>query len=159
MCLVSGEVWVYGCYAATANGASPNRTFMGIHRAPGSTTFPFKVLNPFASTERYVDSLCLRSTYLIKTTRNCWAGNKCHLGVSWNITIAVCLFIPYHYSVMGKRSIWWSHLQDLYYQDSGAKKSARGLPLVPKLKYEHIHLTLFSKMRVDLAAQLRRLIL
>ncbi len=25
--------------------------------------------------------------------------------------------------------------------------------MVPKLKYEHIHLTSFSKMRVDLAAQ------
>ena len=27
------------------------------------------------------------------------------------------------------------------------------LALVPKLKYEHVHLTSFSKMRVDLAAQ------
>ncbi len=28
-----------------------------------------------------------------------------------------------------------------------------GLTIVPRLKYEHIHLTNFSKMRVDLAAQ------
>ena len=28
-----------------------------------------------------------------------------------------------------------------------------GLSIVPKLKYELIHLTSFSKMRVDLAAQ------
>jgi hypothetical protein len=28
-----------------------------------------------------------------------------------------------------------------------------GLSLLPKLKYEHVHLTAFSKMRVDLAAQ------
>ena len=28
-----------------------------------------------------------------------------------------------------------------------------GLTLLPKLKYEHINLTSFSKMRVDLAAQ------
>ena len=28
-----------------------------------------------------------------------------------------------------------------------------GLSLIPKLKYEHLHLTSFSKMRVDLAAQ------
>ena len=28
-----------------------------------------------------------------------------------------------------------------------------GLFLVPKLKFEHIHLTSYSKMRVDLAAQ------
>ena len=30
---------------------------------------------------------------------------------------------------------------------------AGGLLLVPKLRYEHIYLTSFSKMRVDLAAQ------
>lgn len=30
---------------------------------------------------------------------------------------------------------------------------ASGLAMVPKLKYEHLHLTSFSKMRVDLAAQ------
>ena len=47
----------------------------------------------------------------------------------------------------------WKHLQDLYHQDSGAQKSAGGLSLVPKLKYEHVYLTSFSKMRVDLAAQ------
>ena len=33
-----------------------------------------------------------------------------------------------------------------------------GIRLVPKLKYEHISLTLFSKMRVDLAAQVNKLI-
>lgn len=47
----------------------------------------------------------------------------------------------------------WKHLQDLYHQDSSARKSAGGLSLVPKLKYEHVYLTSFSKMRVDLAAQ------
>lgn len=30
---------------------------------------------------------------------------------------------------------------------------APGLALVPKLKYEHVYLTSFSRMRVDLAAQ------
>ena len=39
---------------------------------------------------------------------------------------------------------------DLYYRDT-AKPA--GLRQVPKLKYEHIKLTSFSKMRVDLAAQ------
>lgn len=31
--------------------------------------------------------------------------------------------------------------------------AATGLCLVPKIKYEHIYLNSFSKMRVDLAAQ------
>ena len=39
---------------------------------------------------------------------------------------------------------------DLYEGDTG---KASGLAMLPKLKYEHIHLNSFSKMRVDLAAQ------
>uniref|UniRef100_A0A1X7TY74 Transposable element P transposase-like GTP-binding insertion domain-containing protein n=1 Tax=Amphimedon queenslandica TaxID=400682 RepID=A0A1X7TY74_AMPQE len=33
------------------------------------------------------------------------------------------------------------------------KGKGSGLAVVPKLKYEHVHLTSFSKMKVDLAAQ------
>ena len=35
----------------------------------------------------------------------------------------------------------------------GADTQTPGLSMVPKLNYEHLHLTTFSKMRVDLAAQ------
>ena len=38
----------------------------------------------------------------------------------------------------------------LYEQDKG---KASGLSLIRKLKYEHINLNSFSKMNVDLAAQ------
>lgn len=48
------------------------------------------------------------------------------------------------------RYILWDHLTDLYYRDKG---KATGVSIVPKLKYEHIHLTSFAKMRVDLAVQ------
>ena len=41
----------------------------------------------------------------------------------------------------------------LYEANAGAITSTPGLSLVPKLKLEHIRLTNFSKMRVDLAAQ------
>jgi len=34
-----------------------------------------------------------------------------------------------------------------------SNRSDSGLTLIPKLKFEHLHLTNFSKMRVDLAAQ------
>lgn len=44
----------------------------------------------------------------------------------------------------------WEHLLELYKGDTG---KASGLALVPKLKYEYVYLTSFSKMRVDLAAQ------
>lgn len=50
------------------------------------------------------------------------------------------------------QEIKWEHLE-LYKQDSGAAREAPGLSLVPKLEWEHIHLTSFSKMRVDLTAQ------
>ena len=41
----------------------------------------------------------------------------------------------------------------LYQQNSGLITPTPGLTLLPKLKYEHVHLSNFSKMRVDLAAQ------
>lgn len=48
--------------------------------------------------------------------------------------------------------------QNLYQSDGGAMRDAAGLAMVPKLKYEHVNLTSFSKMRVDLAAQVHALI-
>lgn len=39
---------------------------------------------------------------------------------------------------------------NLYYNDKG---KCSGLSLIPKLTFEHLHLTTFSKMRVDLAVQ------
>ena len=46
--------------------------------------------------------------------------------------------------------ILWSHLTSPYHRDGG---KGSGLCMVPKLKFEHIHLSSFAKMRVDLAAQ------
>ena len=43
-----------------------------------------------------------------------------------------------------------SHLQALYKRDT---EQGAGLCLLPKLKFEHVNLTSFLKMRVDLAAQ------
>ena len=50
--------------------------------------------------------------------------------------------------------ISWDHLKSLYLEDTEA---GYGIRKVPKLKYEHIHLMSFSKMRVDLAAQVNTL--
>ena len=41
---------------------------------------------------------------------------------------------------------------NLYERNCGAAKSTPGLSIV-KLRYEHLYLTSFSKMRVDSAAQ------
>ena len=48
------------------------------------------------------------------------------------------------------KDISWSHLVKLYQVN---RSETPGLALIPKLKYEYINLTSYSKMRVDLAAQ------
>ena len=50
---------------------------------------------------------------------------------------------------MGKE-ISWKHIEKVYEDD---QQPGVGLTLLPKIKREHIKLTSFSKMRVDLAAQ------
>lgn len=44
----------------------------------------------------------------------------------------------------------WQHVIDVYQRDHG---KGSGLSMVPKLTFEHLYLTSFSKMRVDLASQ------
>jgi len=58
------------------------------------------------------------------------------------------------FSQCNGKPILWEHLEALYQEDTS--KDA-GLRLIPKLKFEHIHLNSFSKMRVDLAAQVREI--
>ena len=50
------------------------------------------------------------------------------------------------------KDILWKHLEELYEEDTSEEARMR---FIPKLKYEHIHLTSFSKMRVGLVAQVR----
>ena len=47
----------------------------------------------------------------------------------------------------------WDLVVQLYKRNAGSITSTPGLMLIPKIKYEHVYLTNFSKMRVDLAAQ------
>ena len=49
--------------------------------------------------------------------------------------------------------ILWKHVKNLYDKTSGMVVQSKGLSLLPKLKLEHIQLTSYSRMRVDLAAQ------
>lgn len=48
------------------------------------------------------------------------------------------------------QDISWQHLVSLYNEHKG-----KGLTIQKKLKWEHIKLTSYSKMRVDLAAQVQ----
>lgn len=51
------------------------------------------------------------------------------------------------------QDISWQQLIKLYERHCTMKHSAPGLSILCRLKYEHLHLTSYSKMRVDLAAQ------
>ena len=51
------------------------------------------------------------------------------------------------------KDIKWEHLVSVYKSGTGADRPVPGLSQAHKLKYEHIYLTSFSKMRVDLAAE------
>ena len=55
------------------------------------------------------------------------------------------------YSQCEGYKIIWSHLWEIYHKNRS--QTDPGLALVPRLKFEHVHLTSFSKMRVDLATQ------
>ena len=61
----------------------------------------------------------------------------------------MCTYLQYR----GK-PISWQYILDLYKMAT----ETTGLTALPKLKYEHVHLNSFSKMRVDLAAQVNAFI-
>ncbi|XP_062509723.1 uncharacterized protein LOC134185850 isoform X2 [Corticium candelabrum] len=130
-----------GCkvLAIICDGASSNRSFFRIHSTKNSSEaqeqLAYRTRNPFScDRDRTFLWFVSDAPHLMKTTRNCWTSPKRNL---WNC---------------GK-DISWNHLRRLYYQDSGAQRCAGGLSLVPKLKFEHLKLSSFSKMRVDLAVQ------
>ena len=54
------------------------------------------------------------------------------------------------------QNIRWDYIAKLYEKNVGAITEIPGLLMVPKLKYEHIKLTSFSKIRVDLAAEVTK---
>ena len=54
--------------------------------------------------------------------------------------------------INGKR-ILWKHLRDLYEAKCAVAKRSQGLFLLKKLSREHLELTSYSRMRVDLAAE------
>ena len=49
--------------------------------------------------------------------------------------------------------ICWDQLKQLYDMDTA---KVVGMRILPKLKFAHIYLTAFSKMRVDMAAQVKK---
>lgn len=54
---------------------------------------------------------------------------------------------------INRKSISWQHLLTVYEANKGNQTDTPGLVLLPRVKYDHVHLNPYSKMRVDLAAQ------
>ena len=116
---------------ATFDGATNNRRMIKLHDTSAALTHKVKNIH---SNDGARDIFFFSDPpHLIKTTRNCWASKCRFLWVCHN-----------------NYTLSWQHLVDLYEGDAG---KCSGLTLLPKLKFEHINLTSFSKMRVDLAAQ------
>lgn len=68
------------------------------------------------------------------------------------LVVTVCILYCASTQVNGQ-FIEWKQLSTLYEKLSCMAVHSHGLSLVPKLKLEHIHLTSYSRMRVDLAVQ------
>ena len=136
---------------ATADGLSANRRLFKLHGTGGvASQLVYKVPNPYSMEERNIYFIS-DPPHLMKTVRNGWASQKRKLWVSAKyIYMLDSLSVRVHiYFQCDGKEISWRHLEDLYRRNRGET----GLVLVPKLKYEHIRLTSFSKMRVDLATQ------
>ena len=146
-----------GCkvICVTADGASPNRKFFRLHGKEGDLIY--KTKNPFADPkdERFLFFIS-DPPHLIKTTRNCWShsgvGGTRRMKVRTLCMIPTCVCILLSISQINGKFIEWKHIRDLYQK---FRSMAPGISLVPKLKMEHIELSSFSRMRVDLAAQVR----
>jgi len=52
--------------------------------------------------------------------------------------------------------IEWKQLWDVYEKLSALSIRSQGLSIAPKLKLEHLKLSSYSRMRVDLAAQVSK---
>ena len=126
------NLWVV---AVTSDGAAPNRRFYRIHfgiSADTDTDFTYKVKNLFAP-DRYIFFFA-DVPHLMKTSRNCL----------------------YHSGSNATRNMWnnghyliWKHIIDVYNKDLEC-----GLHVLPKLTFDHIKLTSYSSMRVNLAVQI-----
>ena len=123
--------------AATADGASSNRRFFRMHKfLQGDSKVEdviYRAKNIHAKDNRYIYFFA-DVPHLIKTARNCLSnsGSGRATRYMWNSGFFLL----------------WSHISQIYNEQLES-----GLKFVPKLTNDHINLTPYSVMRVNLAAQ------
>ena len=133
--------------ALVCDGLSANRRLFRLHSPKARAGDVYKVANPYCD-DRQIYFIS-DPPHLIKTVRNAWSNEKRKLWVSLVVLLTNWSFIHHFPQQCKGKEITWGHLNNLY----KGNRSKTGVVLIPKLKYEHLHLTNFSKMRVDLAAQ------
>ena len=126
------NLWVI---ATTSDGASPNRKFYRIHfglNGGSDKDVNYRVRNLFAL-DRFIYFFS-DAPHLVKTSRNCLyhSGYGRCTRYMWN----------------DGHDILWNHIIDIYKEDLD-----NGLHLLPRFRAEHVYLTSYSIMRVNLAAQ------
>jgi len=72
----------------------------------------------------------------------------------WYYIIYLCVITVTFLQCNGQ-NIDWQLLIELYKANAGRASETPGVSIVHKLKCEHLHLTNFSKMQVDLAVQVK----
>ena len=117
----------------TCDGASPNRRFFEIHGDNNGNSITYYTVNPFDPDRKIY--FVSDPPHLVKTARNCFANSDSHRLTRklWN----------------NGKSISWMHIVDLYRDHCENIVFSK----CPKLKRDHIDLTAFSTMKVNLAAQ------
>ena len=136
--------------AFSCDGASPNRAFYKMH---GTSGLVHKTANLFCE-DRDIYFIC-DVPHLMKTTRNCWSNsfaNK-HSRALWVSYIENANSVnpgPNHNTAVLFAEEWQAHQLDSHCEQN---RTASGLSLVPKLRKDHVYLTSYSRMRVNLATQ------
>ena len=116
----------------------------------------YKVINLYADEKRYIYFIS-DVPHLLKTTRNCFSNS---FGHSFTRKLWVgddnmesdnmeSTFYSFHIQ-FDKQYISWQHIVDRY--DKNKKGESKSV-VEDYMKYEHVALNSYSKMRVDLAAE------
>lgn len=107
-----------------------------------------KVKNPYSTDKRELFFFS-DPPHLIKTVRNCWSSKTRALWVMHTSVVNLMLKLL---SCSAMESIYPGPIYTHCIKMTVVKERVFHL-IVPKIKFEHLNLTSFSKMRVDLAAQ------
>ena len=143
----------------SCDGAASNRNFFRMHGSEVSGDgVLYKTTNFYSKEKRWL-YFCSDVPHLIKTTRNCWShshekGKTRSMAVSSHPSLySFMQYLKCSIQINNKR-ITWNHLVTLYKRSQATREPA-GLYLLKTLKLEHVQLNSYSRMRVDLAAQVR----